>query len=388
MGLHTEIHTTLETLDKAQWNAFNPQLNPFVRYEFLIALERNGCLGKRMGWFPRYFVIKDEQGELLAAAPCYIKHNSHGEFVFDWAWADAYHRTGREYYPKLVCAAPFTPVQGPRFLTHPSLDAPRLQQRLLDSILQYCEEQQLSSFHCLFPQADHRDFFEQSNTLQRIDHQYHWQNQNHRDFEDFLSGFKARKRKETKRERRIVAEQGIRTRIFHGNELSDEQCQQAHRFYQLTFQEKGNTPALTLDFFREVMKTMGEQMVVVFAYKDDVGEEPIAGAINFRDKETLYGRYWGCDYEYPCLHFEVCFYRGIEYCIEHGLQRFEPGAQGEHKITRGFLPVQTYSQHWIADEGFQAPIADYLERERLAILDYADSLWEKSPFKDQPNRPQ
>ena len=383
MSLHSEIHSTLETIDQHQWNELNPENNPFVKYEFLVALERNGCLGKRMGWFPRYFVIKDEQQSLVAAAMCYIKHNSHGEFVFDWAWADAYHRTGRMYYPKLVCAAPFTPVQGPRLMVHPALDEERLGGQLIKTIIKYCEDQHLSSFHCLFPRQSQRNTLVNKQLMLRKDYQFHWHNHGYDHFEDFLSEFKSRKRKKTRRERETVLEQSINFQVLHGDQLSDEQWKKAHHFYQLTFKEKGNTPALTLDFFREIAQTMGEQIVVIFAIKDSV---PIACAINFKDDTSLYGRYWGCDFEYNCLHFETCFYQGIEYCIKHGLQRFEPGAQGEHKITRGFLPTETYSAHWIADKQFKRPIEDFLNREGLVMDDYEEDLWEKSPFRDGLHR--
>lgn len=379
MALSTDIHQTLASIPKDQWNALNTTNNPFVSYEFLIALERNGCLGKRMGWFPRYFVISNESRDIIAASMCYLKNNSHGEFVFDWSWADAYQRAGRHYYPKLVNAAPFTPAQGPRLLTHPNGNADDLESALLASILNFCQTQQLSSFHCLFPDEKQLNSLQAQSLLIRKDYQYHWRNHNYADFETFIGEFKSRKRKEVRRERRIVAEQGIHFETLNGHEMNEQHWERAHHFYLQTFIEKGNTPALTLEFFEEVGQTMGDQLVVIFAVKAD---EYIASAICFRSDTTLYGRYWGCDYEYDCLHFETCFYQGIEYCIEHQLEKFEPGAQGEHKITRGFLPTPTYSAHWIADEDFHRAIADFLTRELTAIDEYAESLWQKSPFRE------
>lgn len=338
-----------------------------------------------MGWYPRYFIIRNEQGSLLAAAMCYIKHNSHGEFVFDWAWADAYQRAGMAYYPKLVCAAPFSPVQGPRLLVHPSADADRLQSLLISNIIKFCEEQQLSSFHCLFPDASDKSALQSQGLMLRKGYQFHWQNNGYARFDDFLAEVKSRKRKKIRRERQTVAEQGISFKIIHGTDMSDEQWRYAHHFYLLTFKEKGNTPALNREFFREVGRTMGDKIVTVFAIKD---EQYIACAINFRNADTLYGRYWGCSEDYSCLHFEACFYQGIEYCIRHGLQRFEPGAQGEHKIPRGFLPTPTYSAHWLAAEAFQQPIADFLLRETVAMDEYATSLWASSPYRDGLYQPE
>lgn len=385
MLVHTHIHQTLVSIDKNAWNALNPDGNPFVSYEFLLALERTGCLGKRMGWFPRYFIMSDDNGQIVAASMCYIKNNSHGEFVFDWSWADAYQRSGRHYYPKLVCAAPFTPAQGPRLLVHPNGNTDKLRNTLLKNIIAFCEKQSLSSFHCLFPSAEHYTAFSKHSLLIRKDYQYHWRNRSYNSFDDFIGEFKSRKRKEVRRERRIVADQGIFFTTVHGHEMSDTQWEQAHHFYLQTFLEKGNTPALTLGFFKEIGQTMGDQIVVFFAEKD---KQYIAAAICFRSEDTLYGRYWGCDFEYSCLHFEACFYQGIEYCIEYQLQQFEPGAQGEHKITRGFLPTATYSAHWIADNDFRPAIADFLQRERLAMDEYAETLWQKSPFRDGLYQPE
>lgn len=385
MSLHTELHHTLASISKDDWNALNPDKNPFARYEFLIALERNGCLGKRMGWYPRYFIVRDEQGSLMAGAMCYIKHNSHGEFVFDWAWADAYQRAGKMYYPKLVCASPFSPVQGPRLLVHPNGNADRLHSLLIRNILKYCQDQHLSSFHCLFPDNSHKQALESHGLMLRKDYQYHWHNHGYTHFDDFLAEVKSRKRKKIRREREMVAEQDISFKVVHGRDMSDEQWRYAHHFYRLTFKEKGNTPALNLNFFREIGQTMGDKIVTVFAIKE---AEYIACAINFRNAHTLYGRYWGCSYEYNSLHFEACFYQGIEYCISHSLQHFEPGTQGEHKIPRGFLPTPTYSAHWLAADDFKQPVQDFLVREGLAMDEYAQSLWEKSPFRDRLYQPE
>lgn len=386
MSTTVSVYSDLSLINCEQWNALNPKLNPFVRYEFLRALETQGCLGEHMGWFARYFVIMDDNEHPIAAAPCYIKHNSHGEFVFDWSWADAYQRYGLHYYPKLVCAAPFNPVQGPRLMIHPNQadNVTALENTLIEAMIEYSQNQGLSSIHCLFSERNIDAFQNSERFMQRIDYQYHWRNHNYQSFDDFLNNFKSRKRKKVRHERQVVNDAGFTFDVQHGNEMNEAEIRTAHQLYQTTFIDKMNTPALTEAFFHQIAQTMGDAMVVIWA---KLNGKTIAGAINFKHADSLYGRYWGCFEEHHCLHFETCFYQGIEYCIQHGLSVYEPGAQGEHKIARGFLPVQTHSSHWIADERFREPIRDFTERERAAVLEYEQTLWEKSPFKDGMYRP-
>jgi predicted N-acyltransferase len=308
--------------------------------------------------------------------PAYLKTNSFGEFIFDWSWAAAYERAGMDYYPKLVCAVPFTPATGPRLLTGNNTDT-SVKDALVQACIEFVREQRLSSAHWLFPRDDDRRRLAANNLLLRLNYQYHWRNRGYADFEHYLSFFRSRKRKQVRHERAGVYETGVRMRVLHGHELDERLWDIVYGFYQSTFLKKGNYPALTLGFFKTLAETMGENIVIILAeYRDDF----IAGSICFRSDDTLYGRYWGCNRELNHLHFETCFYRGIEYCIAEGLQRFEPGAQGEHKITREFLPTDTWSAHWIGNDRFRHAIADFLMREQAALHEYKKQLDAMSPF--------
>lgn len=367
----------LDAIPAADWNALSDGRNPFLAHEFLSALEHHQCVGERYGWLPRHLAVYDRD-RLVGAAPLYLKDNSYGELVFDWAWADAYQRAGLRYYPKAVVAIPYTPATGPRLLVHPEADAVRVSDLLIESALELCRELQLSSLHWLFTNAADTERLQARGLLLRRGVQFHWHNPGYRDFQDFLDTFTAEKRKKLKRERRRVLEQGIELRVVHGNEAGDEEWRSAHGFYASTFDRKSGMATLSLDFFREIGRTMGERVVLVFAY---AGKTPVACAINLRGPDALYGRHWGCSAEYHSLHFEACYYQGIDYCIRYGLKLFEPGAQGEHKITRGFVPTATWSAHWIADERFRTAIADYVQREAHAVSDYADTLNEHVPYR-------
>lgn len=367
----------LDAIPAADWNALSDGRNPFLAHEFLSALEHHDCVGERYGWLPRHLAVYDRD-RLVGAAPLYLKDNSYGELVFDWAWADAYQRAGLRYYPKAVVAIPYTPATGPRLLVHPEADAVRVSDVLIEGALELCRELQLSSLHWLFTNAADTERLQARGLLLRRGVQFHWHNPGYRDFQDFLDTFTAEKRKKLKRERRRVFEQDIELRVVHGHEASDEEWRSAHGFYASTFDRKSGMATLCLDFFREIGRTMGERVVLVFAY---AGKQPVACAINLRGPDALYGRHWGCSAEYHSLHFEACYYQGIDYCIRYGLKLFEPGAQGEHKITRGFVPTATWSAHWIADERFRTAIADYVQREARAVCDYADTLNEHVPYR-------
>lgn len=369
---------TLAGVDAQDWNRMVPDNHPFLRYEFLAGLEQHGCVSDAIGWIPRHFLLYDGT-VLIAAVPAYIKTNSFGEFVFDHPWAAAYERAGLSYYPKLVLAIPFTPVTGKRLLLAPGTDAQLLAQHLIPAVAAFADNTGLSGIHALFVCPEDRQLLAQAGFLPRMDYQYHWHNREYTDFDHFLSYFRSHKRKNVRQERRRVRDQDIRLRRLHGHELDEAQLDAVYRFYQSTFARKGNYPALTPDFFRHLATAMGSSMVIVLAEHHG---RAIAASVDFRGDDTLYGRYWGCDRELDALHFETCFYQGIEYCIEQQLRSFEPGAQGEHKISRGFLPTATWSMHRLRDDRFRPAIADWLQRETEALLQYRRELDQLSPFRD------
>ncbi len=370
--------TSLSDISSEAWNALVQDNNPFLKHEFLFALEQHGCVGGDTGWTPCHLALFDD-GQLIAASPQYIKYHSYGEFVFDWSWAEAYQRHGLAYYPKLLCAVPFTPLTGQRLLIAGDYDASAIRQQMIDASIQLAQQLELSSFHCLFPETDDLKVLKQRNDLSlRLGCQYHWHNQDYRDFEHYLSHFSSRKRKNIVKERRQLATFGLRIEIRHGDEMTTELWQRFYQLYCELYDRKWGEPSLTLAFFEALGNTMPDQVVVVLAYRDD---DCIAVALNLRSDTTLYGRHWGCSEQIPGLHFECCYYQGLEYCLREGLQGFEPGAQGEHKIARGFLPTATWSAHWIADPGFRKAVDDFCLREQRHMTQVIDQLNEQSPFK-------
>lgn len=372
---------SLSELSATEWNTLVPDHNPFLSHEFLGALERHRCIGERSGWIPRHLACRDEHGRLLGAAPLYLKYNSYGEFVFDWGWAEAYRRQGMSYYPKLVGAIPYTPVTSPRLLLAPDQPDPQATARaMIDQVLEESRRRQFSSIHWLFPAAADLDPLLAQGFLHRLGCQFHWRNRSYRDFQDFLDTFTAKRRKNINRERRLVRDAGLELRLLSGHEATEAEWRVLHDFYRSTFDRLGGTPTLTLPFFQEIATTLGDRIVLVLARSQ--GRE-VAGAISFRGDTTLYGRHWGCRADYDSLHFEACYYQGLEYCIRTGLQHFEPGAQGEHKIYRGFLPTLTHSTHWIAHPGFRNAVADFLVRETPALQQYAGELLRHSPYRDE-----
>lgn len=372
-----KIHQQIAELDPQQWNQLGASAYPFLRHEFLDALEQHGCLGERYGWIPRHISVSDEDGTLLAAAPLYLKFNSYGEFVFDWSWADAYQRNGLDYYPKLVSASPYTPATGPKLLL--AENAPEeCRQLLIDSALELARQSGVSSLHWLFTkEADNQALLPRA-FMQRTGCQFHWCNQNYHSFDDFLATFSSAKRKKVKRERRRVFEAGVSFRLLNGHSATQADWQDFHQLYESTFDKKGGMPTLSLGFFSDIAEKMPESVLLVQAiYDNDV----VAAAFNLVGDDTLYGRHWGCREEFHSLHFEACYYQGLEYCIEHGLQRFEPGAQGEHKVSRGFLPTPTWSAHWLADERFSQAVRQFLQHETEGMQDYMQELAEHSPYR-------
>jgi len=362
------------------WNQLIDASNPFIEHDFLNALEQHDCL-KEWGWHPQHCLLYDGD-TLIGACPAYLKDNSYGEFVFDWAWADAYQKNGLEYYPKLVTSIPFTPAQGPRLLAiknHTDKDgklveSETIKQGLINALIAYSEKNNLSSAHFLFCENADIQLLKKSNLLLRIDYQYHWNNQNYASFDDFLSRLTSKRRKNIKRERRTVDENNIRIETIRGDDLNEEQWEMLYAFYRVTFMKKSGAPTLTLDFF----KAVAHKLLAVFAYH---GNRTVAAAILFESKDKLYGRHWGCSDNYNNLHFEVCYYTGIDYCINSHLKVFEPGAQGEHKIWRGFLPTKMQSAHWIANDEFKLAIKDFLQRETIAMKHHGELLLESSPYK-------
>ena len=338
----------IDDLDAGQWNALVRGGYPFARHEFLAAMERHGCVGARSGWIPRHLGCFDG-GELVGAMPLYEKHNSWGEFVFDHAWAEAFHRAGLAYYPKLVNAVPFTPAAGPRVLVRNEGRAD-IAAKLVDGVRELMRRGGFSGAHSLFVAPGEFDLLNSRGALSRMDCQFHWHNRNYRDFGDFLATLKAKKRKNIRQERARVAQAGVVMRRLDGRTATAQDWRDFTAMYRAIYDRKYGYPAFNEAFFRAVAAAMPEQIQLVLAQRDG-DARPLAAALMYLDDDTLYGRHWGCREMLDCLHFEVCYYQGIEFCIERGLRRFDPGAQGEHKIARGFSPTPTRSLHYLASSG-------------------------------------
>ncbi len=374
--MHFSTVESISEVPARDWNRLAGDENPFLRHEFLAALERQGCLGDRFGWWPRHFLVH-HGGQLVAAAPAYLKDNNYGEFVFDHAWSEAYARAGLAYYPKLVVAVPYTPVTGPRLLADPAVGRPAAD-ALVSGAIALTERSGLSSLHWLFCDEPTTGTLEGHGLSPRLGCQFHWPNPGYRDFQDFLDTLTSRRRKEIRRERREVERQGIELRVLSGHEAGPAEWEAIHGFYEATFERKWGVPTLTRGFFEELGARMPEAVALVLARKDG---RYVAGAFNLVGRRRLYGRSWGTTGFFPGLHFEVCYYRLIEFCIDRGLEVFEAGAQGEHKIARGFLPRATRSAHWIGHPGFRSAVADFVRRERRAVEAYMSEVLEHSPYR-------
>lgn len=360
-----------------EWDAVAGRDNPFVGHAFLGILEDSGSVGPRTGWQPRHLTVRDGAGRLVGAVPLYLKGHSYGEYVFDHAWANAWERAGGKYYPKLQAAVPFTPVTGPRLLVAP--DAPAgTAEAMVGALRSIATDSGLSSVHVTFPTRAEYELFGRLGWLQRTGVQFHWENRGYGSFDDFLGALSSRKRKAVRKERREVAECGIDVLTLTGPDLKPEHWDAFHRFYMATSDRKWGWAYLTRDFFHRLGATMPDHVVLVMA-RD--GGSWVAGALNLLGTDTLYGRNWGCLGDYRFLHFEACYYRAIDFAIERGLARVEAGAQGQHKIQRGYLPTPTYSAHWIPDPDFRRAVADFLEREREVVDAEMRLLAEESPFR-------
>ena len=351
--------------------------NPFVSYAFLDALERSGSVAPETGWAPMHIVL-EHQGAIVAAAPLYVKSHSQGEYVFDHHWADAYERAGGRYYPKLVCAAPFTPVPGPRLLAKDTAT----KRTLAAAIAQIAGQLGVSSLHANFIEPEDATLFEQPLYMARTGTQFHWRNRGYETFDDFLAALSSRKRKAVKRERRDALAAGLVIQRLRGDAITERHWDAFWRFYQDTGARKWGQPYLTRSFFSEIAETMRDDLLFIAAERNGM---PVAGALNFIGGDALYGRYWGCTEHHPFLHFEVCYHQAVDFAIAEGLSRVEAGAQGEHKIARGYEPVRTHSAHWIRDPSFRDAIDKYLENERVHGEAEIDVLSQYTPFKKGKN---
>jgi predicted N-acyltransferase len=376
-AMQIDFHSTIEEIDAASWNRLAGDGNPFLSHEFHAALEHHDCVGPRFGWHPRHLTVSHE-GHLIGASPLYLKDNSYGEFVFDHAWAEAYQRYGANYYPKLVCAIPYTPAFGERLLATGDGKRQELRKAMVEATLQQAVGADCSSVHWLFTTEEEGVLLKEMGMCERLGVQFHWQNRGYGSFDDFLSGLTSKRRKNILRERRRVREAGVTFRWLHGREVSKAEWRLFSDFYAKTFAERYSLATLNLGFFQEIARSLGDRVVLILAY---AGPRCIAGSLFYRGDKILYGRHWGTIEVLDSLHFETCYYQGIEYAIRHRLQGFEPGAQGEHKIWRGFLPTLTRSYHWIADERFREAIEGFLRRERPAIADYWETLRASSPYR-------
>jgi predicted N-acyltransferase len=366
-------------IDAAAWDACAGEENPFLSHAFLKALEDSGSCRAATGWQPQHLALEAPDGSVMGTVPLYLKNHSYGEYVFDHAWANAYERAGGSYYPKLQAAVPFTPVTGPRLLLRP--DAPDgAAQALIAAMEQLALRHQVSSVHVTFPTETDWSTLGDAGWLQRVGQQYHWENRGYGSFDDFLGDLNSRKRKSIRKERREVAETGVKIHTLTGDDLRQEHWDVFYKFYMDTSDRKWGSAYLNRKFFRLLGETMADRVVLILVEDDG---EWVAGALNLLGTDTLYGRNWGCIATYKHLHFEACYYRAIDFAIERGLKRVEAGAQGQHKIQRGYLPTATYSAHWIRDPGFRAAIEDYLRRERVAVAQDINALMQESPFRQE-----
>lgn len=371
----TRVIERITDINAADWNALTANNQPFVKHDFLAALETSGSAAPERGWQPQHLLLYDNDNALAAAAPLYAKYDSFGEFVFDFAWANAYHRLGLNYYPKLVNAVPFTPVVGPRLLARD--DSAR--DALAKQLAKLADGKTYSSLHALFADTNDCNALTRANAALRRDCHYRWYNREYRTFDEFLSQMPSKRRKSIRRERRRMAEAGVNVVIRRPNDLTPELQATLYTFYARTYAIRGQVPYLTPEFFDELHSRLPEQVLYFVAMHRDT---PVGMAFMLTDDTTLYGRHWGCAEDYHSLHFETCYYAGIEYCIAHGLERFDAGAQGEHKLRRGFEPVATYSAHIMAEPRLAEAVADFVERERLLITDYHAQQRAHSSFKE------
>jgi predicted N-acyltransferase len=376
------VHSAIAEIPAAQWDACAGDTNPSVSHVFLNALEESGSASPRTGWTPQHLSLSGPRGAILGVVPLYAKAHSYGEYVFDYGWADAYERAGGRYYPKLLSAVPFTPVPGPRLLLHPQAP-PGARAYLVAAMVELAARRRVSSLHVNFPDGADASALTEAGFLQRIGQQFHWTNDGYRDFDDYLAALNSRKRKAIKKERREALAAGLEIDVLTGTDLQTRHWNAFYEFYMATSDRKWGSAYLSRRFFKLIGERMPEKIVLVMARRAD---KYVAGALNLLGSDTIYGRNWGGRGDYKFLHFECCYYQAIEFAITNGLRRVEAGAQGPHKLQRGYLPVPTYSAHWIPDPGFRAAVAHFLERERDMVEQKIERMAEFSPFRQQEDR--
>jgi len=376
------IENNIHTLNSAQWDALNSDSNPFMSHAFLSGLETNNCVSEETGWYGQHIVIYNNKSKanIIAVMPCYLKMHSYGEYIFDWAWAEGYQRAGLEYYPKLSCAFPFTPVTAKRWLIAEHEDTKQLEKLLIEMLLDLAQKLNASSIHCLFTQEESQTVLKENGFIERSSSQFHWKNstQGYKDFPDFLASMTSRKRKNIKKERQTVSDHGVYFQWFNGEALTPEVAKQMFAFYQSTIRYYGAQQYLTETFFDYIATNLTDSAHILLGFIDD---KPIAGGLYFANDTHLYGRYWGTQVNIPCLHFETCYYQAIEYAIKLGLHTFEAGAQGEHKLARGLMPIKTHSMHWLADARFKEAVLDFTKSESLHVQHYNKTLSDSGPFR-------
>ena len=374
--MEVTVHASIADIAADDWNRLGGTEYPFLRHEFLRLSEQTRCVAPEQGWTPRHLTI-GRKGNLRAAMPLYEKSHSWGEFVFDWAWANAYEQAGLTYYPKLTSAAPFTPAPSRRLLLADPDDSEGAT-ALIAAAVQLAVKSDCSSVHFLFPTREEIPYFEAAGLLIRKDCQFHWHNRDYATFDDFLATFNASKRKKAKRDRRRAVEQGIKFRHLKGDQIDAELWSEIYALISRTFLRRGSLPYFSEEFFTSLSQQLPENILVVLAEKD---ARRVAAAVFFESEQVLYGRYWGSDGHFDALHFETCYYQGIDYCIDNKKRVFEPGTQGEHKISRGFSPTTTWSAHWLAHPEFADAIGRYLDQEARHIDRYMDTVDARSPYK-------
>lgn len=376
------VERSIDSIDADAWDACaNPQsreYNPFISHRFLSALEASGCVAPDTGWLPQHLVLESDQGEVEGCMPCYLKSHSQGEYVFDYGWAHAFEAAGGEYYPKLQCSVPFTPVTGRRLLVADKADAERRESLLVSAAVQLTRKLDASSLHITFLTEGEWERLGSIGMLRRTDQQFHWENNGYGSFAEFLGELSSRKRKAINKERRGALENGIEIEWIRGADISEAHWDTFYDFYLDTGARKWGSPYLNREFFSMIGTVMRDDILLILCRR---GGRYIAGALNFIGGDTLYGRYWGCIEDHRFLHFETCYYQAIDYAIENGIRRVEAGAQGTHKLARGYLPITTYSAHFIAHGGLSAAVADYLDQEREAVEQENAILRKHSPFK-------
>ena len=371
---------SIQEVSKEEWERVLNSDYPFLKYDFLKTLEITKCVSPEQGWTPLHLVVSSDE-EILALMPLYIKTDSQGEFIFDWSWADAYYRNGLDYYPKLVSSIPFTPASGPRILISSKARSSEIIKEVSHALKQVTKDSNFSSVHILLAGKDEIANFSDQDFSLRTSYSFHWFNKDYTSFNHFLEDMTSRQRKNIKKERNKIIEQGINLIRVTGNEITLEMIESFYQFYQVTYLKRGMRGYLNFEFFKKIVETIPESIMLVLA--QNPSGQYVAGALNFFDQEKLYGRYWGCLEEYDSLHFETCYYQGIEFCIDEKLHSFDPGVQGEHKIKRGFCPIETFSAHWIKDLRFKEAIDDFLDREREHVLEYNQDRRALLPFKKE-----